>query len=160
MQVSVPMPHILEAMPCNSPSCQAQQTDLPERPLTFSFFDPSGRLSISRENWMVGDWKNLCQSLPFLDHPQIEVDPAIASVRPWPGHKFPRSVNLGPDNRLTPCLACAPHQASVADREAQARFLCWLQALALQVDNGELALSVLLQGDGYSQEGIPFRIYA
>lgn len=67
---------------------------------------------------MVGDWKNLCQPSPFLDYPQIEVDPAIASVRPWPGHKFPQRVNLGPSSWLTPFLACLPCQASVAGRGA------------------------------------------
>lgn len=70
---------------------------------------------------MMGDWKNPCQPSPFLDYPQIEVDPAIASVRPWPGHKFPQRVNLGPGNWLAPCLACLLCQASVADGEAQAR---------------------------------------
>lgn len=69
---------------------------------------------------MVGDWKNPCQSSPFLDYPQIEVDPAIASVRPWPGHKSPSLLTLAQATGLLPAWP-VPCQASVADREAQAR---------------------------------------
>lgn len=118
MQIFVLLPHILEAMPLLQAlsSGSTDKPHLPDHPSSFSFLCPQWSAFSSQGKLDGGVWKNLCQPSPFLDYPQIEVDPAIASVRPWPGHKFPQRVNLGPSNWLTPFLACLPCQASVAGR--------------------------------------------
>lgn len=81
----------------------------------------------------------------FLDHPQIEANPTIASVGLWMRHKFPQCVNLGPGNWPAPRLASSPASGKCGgQRRRRPGFLWSLQALAPQADNRELAPSVLV----------------